>query len=213
MKENAIDERLLGKELSQKAIKIVHYFAVDTVERILNHIERMDIVSTHALKNSIRSIVHTNASGNQMLVRFFYLYYGECVEQAVGRYYGVDADLSEGTGLKSENVGAPQIEGKNYGAMDGLIKGVPAIRTTSSGKVIHRGDYHRPRPFLRSEIRRNVERVGIRIMKECGELVSVHTMNSLGGLMKESIDELLMPFFGAKTKRTGYSLKEGLNVR
>lgn len=199
----------MKKDMSHRAIQLIHYFARDTVEKILQHIQRMDIQDTHALRNSIKSVVHTNASGNQMLVQFFYLFYGDCVEQAVGRYRGIDSDLPKGQGLKSENVGAPQITGRDYGAMQGIIKGVPA--TTPSGK--NRGDYHRPRPFLRSEIRRSVDRIGFRLMSQCGELISIHMINTIAeaigdeGLLNAM---LLSPYEGQERKAKQYSWSSGL---
>ena len=118
----------LDQALSKETIQRIHYFAEDTLEDIFRHIDRLKINnenSTGQLRDSIRATVYTNASGNMALVKFFYLYYGECVEQAVGGYYGVDQDLREkGMGLKSPNVGAPPIGGRSYTASDGIIKGV-----------------------------------------------------------------------------------------
>jgi hypothetical protein len=181
----------LDQALSKETIQRIHYFAEDTLEDIFRHIDRLKINnenSTGQLRDSIRATVYTNASGNMALVKFFYLYYGECVEQAVGGYYGVDQDLREkGMGLKSPNVGAPPIGGRSYTASDGIIKGVGQYHKAGSGKVYDRSKYHRPRPFLRSTIRRQAMRVGYKLMEECAQLIETRMVVSISDLMEESV--------------------------
>lgn len=203
----------VDKELSKEAMKILHYFAVDTCTRIIRHIDRMGIKDTGALKNSIASTVYTNAGGNMTLVRFFYLHYAECVEQAVGRYYGIDADLPKDKGLSSENVGAPQIQGLGYGAMKGIIKGVPNPRKTEGGRTIDRGDWHKPRPFLSSEIKNSVERVSVRLMREVGNILDIRTMRLMGAVAGDMSLAALAPYLDKGTVVSEYSESAGFELK
>lgn len=183
-----IDKNIpLDKAFSLGTVLEMHRFARKTVERIMEKIGRLKIQDTHALENSIKSTVHTNAGGNQAMVQFFYLYYGECVEQAVGKYYGVDRDLGIGRGVRSENIQAPEITGVGYGPLKASFSGVPANA--------RREQTHRPRPFLRSEIRRNVEYVGWRLMKNGAQLIDMHMVNDINELLTEEMKNLLMAPF------------------
>lgn len=203
----------IPKQITKETIKIVHYFAMDTVKRIINKIDVLDIKDTHTLKNSIAATVHTNASGNQSLVRFFYEWYGVCVEQGVGRYFGIDADLPHGTGLKSENVKAPRISGIGYGAMETTIVGVPDKWYTKRGKPIFRGEYHKARPFLSSEIRRSVDAVSMRLMRDAGQLLSIHTMKSVANLLHDTQIAAMAPYLEKGTLVAEYSDEKGMDLK
>ena len=68
-----IDKRIdLKRQFTAEEYLILHYFVVDTVDKIFQHIERLKIKRTGALKDSIKALVHTNAGGNEALVEFFY---------------------------------------------------------------------------------------------------------------------------------------------
>lgn len=190
-----IDKRIdTQRDLSLVAIRRVHYFAIDTINKIFDHIDRLKIgrcaESTGALKSSIRSTVHTNAGGNEALVQFFYMYYGDCVEQAVGKYRGIDKDLGDGVGVKSKNIKAPQIEGVGYGPMTATFDGV----SDSPGRV----RTHKPRPFLRSEIRRQVERTSYKLMEEAGLLIDIHMATLIGDEMGSEIANLIKSSFASQ---------------
>lgn len=168
----------------------LHRFARRTVLRIMEKIERLKIKDTYALENSIKSTVHTNASGSQALIQFFYLYYGECVEQAVGKYRDIDKDLGEKTGVKSPNIQAPEITHVGYGPLKASFKGVP--------KKPDRERTHRPRPFLRSEIRRNVEYVGWKLANNGAQLIEMHMVIGIEDLLTEEIQAMMMAPFGGR---------------
>ena len=187
-----IDQRLtLDKAFTTGTVLELHRFAMNTVKRIMEKIQRLDIKDTGKLMNSIKATVHTNAGGKQALVQFFYLYYGECVEQAVGKYYDVDDDLGDGIGVKSMNIKAPEIAGVGYGPMKGTFSGVPSNA--------RREKTHRPRPFLRSEIKKNVAYVGYKLMKNGRQLIEMHMINDINDLLTEDIKALMMsPFAGRK---------------
>ena len=186
------DERIdLQRQFSLETVRMLRFFVTNTIDGIFRHIERLKIKNTGALKDSIKATIHTNAGGNEALVRFFYLNYGDCVEQAVGKYYGVDVDLGEGTGVKSRNIQAPEITGVGYGAMTPSFSGIPEtparVRT------------HRPRPFLRSEIRHQVDYISQKLMREAGMLIDIRVAGLIGDTVGEEIRDLLMaPFAGRK---------------
>lgn len=192
-----LDSRVrIDEPFNLDTVKYIHYFAKDTLDKIFRHIDRMKIKDTGALRQSVKAVVHANAKGQTALVQIFYLYYGECVEQAVGRYWGVDSDLPKRTGLKSENVGAPAISQSGYGAMEGIIKGVPD--RVVGGK--RRGQYHRPRPYLRSEIRRQASRTAMKLMSHAAQLIEVRMIRDMEGLTGLSVRNALdMQFGGTRT--------------
>lgn len=195
-----VDKRIaLDKEFSLSTVKLIHYFARNTIEKIFKHIDKLDVRDTDALRNSIRSVVHTNASGSQALVEFFYLYYGECVEQAVGKYYGIDADLGKDRGVRSENIKAPEIASRDYGPLSASFSGVP--------KNVRREQTHRPRPFLRSDIRREVEYTGWRLANKGGQLIEMHMVIGINDLLSESIHDLIMAPFGGRKNMTFTPIK------
>lgn len=188
-----IDKRIdLKRQFTAEEYLILHYFVVDTVDKIFQHIERLKIKRTGALKDSIKALVHTNAGGNEALVEFFYLNYGDCVEQAVGKYYGVDNDLGESVGVRSENIKAPEIQGVGYGSMSASFSNVPVNA--------RREQTHRPRPFLRSEIRRQVDRISLKLMREAGMLIDIHIAGLIGDEIGGEIATMLRsPFKGGST--------------
>lgn len=202
-----MDERIdFERKFSLGTMRILHFFVTDTVNKIFHHIDRLKIKRTSALRDSIKAVVHTNSGGNEALVQFFYLNYGDCVEQAVGKYYGVDADLGKGVGVKSENISAPEITGSGYGAMTASFNGLPANA--------RRERTHKPRPFLRSEIRRQVERVSFKLMKESGILIDIHITSLIGEEIGGEIGTLLQaPFVGRKSHEYQYedTIKEAGN--
>lgn len=211
--EEGLREGFATKALSKKTLEIIHYFAMDTVRHIIRKIDRLDIKDTHALRNSIAASVHTNASGNLTLVRFFYLFYGECVEQGLGRYYGIDADLPKGVGLRSGNVASPKITGKDYKALTPDIRGVADPWYTKRGRPIFRGDYHTVRPFLHSEIKRSIEYVSVRLMREADELLQINTMKDVASLLGKSQAAALAPFLGEGAVTVEYSEEKGLDLK
>lgn len=190
-----MDERLLNHKLSQQASKLVNYFAKDTVEKILYHIDRLDIRDTNTLRNSIRAVVRKNAGGREALVTFFYTYYGDMVEQAVGRYRGVDADLPKGTGVKSKNIDIPPIDKKGYGPLRATFKGLPG---GYHGKL--REIYHRPRPFLRAEIYNQVDRITYRMLREQGDLIETHILSFVGEEIYNQVAEAMFAPFSVQGK-------------
>lgn len=193
-----IDSRIdLQRQLPLVAVRRIHFFAIDTINKIFEHIDRLGIRRTDALRSSIKATVHTNAGGNDALVQFFYLHYGDCVEQAVGKYYGVDADLGDKRGIRSENIKAPEIQGVGYGKMRGSFSGVP--------DNARREETHRPRPFLRSEIRRQVDRTSFKLMEEAGILIDIHMASLIGDEVGGEIAQLLKnPFAGQNGTQIEY---------
>lgn len=195
------DERIdLQRQFSLETVRMLRFFVTNTIDGIFRHIERLKIKDTGALKDSIKATIHTNAGGNEALVRFFYLDYGDCVEQAVGKYYGVDVDLGEGTGVKSRNIQAPEITGVGYGAMTPSFSGISeTIQAKGKHEGEFRGKYHRPRPFLRSEIRHQVDYISQKLMREAGMLIDIRVAGLIGDTVGEEIRDLLMaPFAGRK---------------
>lgn len=197
-----IDSRInLEQQFPLEAVRLIHFFAINTIEGIFRHIDRLKIKRTESLRNSIKSIVHTNAGGNQALVQFFYLYYGDCVEQAVGKYYGIDADLGEKRGVRSENIKAPEINSLGYGPMKASFSGVP--------DNARREQTHRPRPFLRSEIRHQVDYTSFKLLKNAGVLIDIHMANLIGDELGGEIAELLKtPFVGQHGTQVEYDDKK-----
>lgn len=191
-----MDSRLgLDKEFTQETVMELHRFAQRTVNRIMEKIARLNIKDTGALMNSIKATVHTNAGGNQALVQFFYLYYGECVDQAVGKYYGIDADLGKGVGVKSPNIQAPPISGAGYGPLTPSFSGIPA----TPGRV----RTHKPRPFLRSTIQRSVDYVGWRLANVGAQLIDMHMVHDIEGFLQEGVMAMIMaPFEKGGTTAT-----------
>ena len=178
----------LDKVLSNESVKLIHRFAEYTLDNILERMDRLEFHGEGHLRDSIRAVVHTNAGGNQMLVQFFYLYYGECVEQAVGAYYGVDQDLlATQRGLKSPNVGAPPLSSRHDGPLEGIIRGVERYHKAQNGKVYDRSKYHRPRPFLRSSIRRQVQRTSIKLLEKCSQLINAQLLVSIHELLESLV--------------------------
>ena len=150
-----IDERLLGgkftEEAQKRAVQLVGYFVKDTVDKIFYHIQRLKIKNSGATKDSIKAIMHANSGGDKFLVQIWHTYYAEYVEMAVGKYRGIDNDLGKKRGVRVENIDAPEITELDYDRLTAKFKGVPANA--------RREETHRPRPFLRSEIRRNLARI------------------------------------------------------
>ena len=200
-----MDSRLgLDKEFTQETVMELHRFAQRTVNRIMEKIARLNIKDTGALMNSIKATVHTNAGGNQALVQFFYLYYGDCVEQAVGKYRGIDNDLGDRQGVKSLNIQAPEITGAGYGPLTPSFSGIPeSIQTKGKHEGEFRGKYHRPRPFLRSTIQRSVDYVGWRLANVGAQLIDMHMVHDIDGFLTEGVKSMIMtPFDKGGTTAT-----------
>lgn len=161
----------LNNHLTADVLRLIHYFAKDTTDKIFEHIDRLDIRDTGTLRNSIKSMVMMNAGGNSALVSFYYINYAPYVEMAVGKYRGVDNDLGKGVGVKKDNITIPPISGTNYGPMSASFSGVPENR--------RREETHRPRPFLRAEINRQIERISYRLLEECANTMQIHMFEAV----------------------------------
>jgi hypothetical protein len=188
MKLNRAEVLDLGNVVNEEMMEILHYFARNTIDRIFHHIERLDIKDTGALKKSIRATVSNMSSGNIALVNFFYINYGVFVEQAVGKYYGVDSDLGHKRGVKSVNIGAPEITSYDYGAMKGQIKGIPERNPKVKSRGGERGAFHRPRPFLMSEIRYQLRRTQWRLLEQLGYTASAHLIKDIKDVFELKIE-------------------------
>lgn len=203
----------INHQFDQQVIERINLFATDTIKKIFQHISRLKIgesTGTGALADSIRAVVHTNAGGKQALVQFFYLYYGECVEQAVGKYYTVDSDLGKKVGVKSLNIKAPQIERVGYGPMTATFKGLPSQENNEM-----RRRTHRPRPFLWSEIKRQVDRTTLLLMRETGKLVETRLWSDVvDALGDESLlhTAMLLPYKGQKALNLEGQILDGGEV-
>ena len=171
-----LDSNDLGEELYKKKIQLLHYFAQDTTEKILKHIDRLDIKDTGTLRNSIRSVVYANAGGDSQVVSFYMKEYGLYVERAVGKYWGVDNDLGKGIGVKGRDIEVPPVTSRDYGPLNASFH-LPVNQ--------RREETHRPRPFWKIEIKRQIERISYRLLEECLSTVEIHMLNA--------IDEALMP--------------------
>lgn len=169
------DKLNLANVVDKDTMRLLHYFAQNTTDRIFAHISRLRIHDTGALESSIRATVWNMAGGNSALVRFYFLSYAPYVEQAVGKYYGIDADLGPDTGVKSANISAPQIKSPSYTSMYGQMNGIP--QRTATGR--DRGEVHRPRPFLMSEIRYQLRSIQWRLLRELGYTASAHIIHDI----------------------------------
>ena len=166
----------IGNVVNEEMLKLLHYFASNTTDRIFEHIKRLEIHETGQLKASIRATVQNMAGGNSALVSFYFLNYGVFVEQAVGKYFGVDEDLGAGRGVRAENISAPQITSPTYGSMVGQIKGIS--KTYGEDKK-PRGEKHRPKPFLMSEIRYQLRKIQWRLLSNLGYTASAHIIKDI----------------------------------
>lgn len=189
MKLNRAEVLDLGNVVDEEMMEILHYFAKNTIDRIFRHIERLGIKKhTGNLKKSIRATVSNMSGGNAALVNFFYINYGVFVEQAVGKYYGVDSDLGHKRGVKSVNIGAPEITSYDYGAMKGQIKGIPERNPKVKSRGGERGAFHRPRPFLMSEIRYQLRRTQWRLLEQLGYTASAHLIKDIKDVFELKIE-------------------------
>lgn len=180
MKLNRAEVLDLGNVVDEEMMEILHYFAKNTIDRIFRHIERLGIKKhTGNLKKSIRATVSNMSGGNAALVNFFYINYGVFVEQAVGKYYGVDSDLGHKRGVKSMNIGAPEITSYDYGPMKGIIRNIPPKNPEVKSRGGERGAFHRPRPFLMSEIRYQLRRTQWRLLEQLGYTASAHLIKDI----------------------------------
>lgn len=180
MKLNRAEVLDLGNVVDEEMMEILHYFAKNTIDRIFRHIERLGIKKhTGNLKKSIRATVSNMSGGNAALVNFFYINYGVFVEQAVGKYYGVDSDLGHKRGVKSVNIGAPEITSYDYGPMKGIIRNIPPKNPEVKSRGGERGAFHRPRPFLMSEIRYQLRRTQWRLLEQLGYTASAHLIKDI----------------------------------
>jgi len=167
----------INNELNEESMQLIHYFAEDTTDKILQHIDRLNVKDTGTLRSTIRSTVYYNAGSHSALASFYFAYYAPFVEQAVGKYWGVDNDLGAGVGVKSVNINAEPIQSVGYGPLGATFSGVPSNK--------RREATHRPRPFIMSEIRRQVERISYRLLEVCSNTIQIHMLNT--------IDDALMP--------------------
>lgn len=201
------DERLLEGNVSdaiaKKTIELVGFFVDDTLNKMLRHVDRLNIRNTNTLRNSLKGVMQTNSGGNVILVRFWHAYYAEMVEQAVGKYWGVDADLGKGRGVKAANIAAPPIDSADYGSMRATFSGLPDRPV--------REKTHRPRPFFRSEIRRQAARISWRLMRDVGRLMEMHVVQVAEGALgsEELLEALAGPFEGSKRRVRTYFPKGG----
>lgn len=170
----------IANDLDEEAMRLIRYFAQDTTEKIFEHIDRMDIRDTGNLRNSIKSTVMANAGGHSALVSFYYAYYAPYVEMALGKYWGVDADLGKGVGVRKTNIDIPPIPHVGYGKLTASFSGLPGGH---HGKL--REQTHRPRPFIRSEIMRQIDRISYRLLEHCTNTCEIRLL--------ETLDECLMP--------------------
>lgn len=185
--------------IKKRTLQLVGYFVMDTLNKIFKHIDRLKIKNTGTLRESLKGVMMANSGGNVILVKFWYAYYADMVEMAVGKYRGVDADLGKGRGVKAENIHAPQIEEQNYDRLKATFSGLPANK--------RREETHRPRPFFRSEIRRQFERISWRLMGELGRIMEMHVLQMADTTVadEEMLATLMSPFEGSSRKvRTYY---------
>lgn len=79
-------------DFSRKSVqKVLYYFMQDTLDRVMENIMTMKIGThnpkatwdTGDLERSIKATVTMNAGGDEALVNFFYLHYGNFVQAAV----------------------------------------------------------------------------------------------------------------------------------
>lgn len=125
----------------------IHYFAVDTTEKILRNMKVMQVSPkrsdrnyTGSLERSIHWTIVSNAGGDMALVEFYYLFYGRYVEMAASGW------LTKGWG----HVG----------------KGDVPEMTSKSGVWVTTNDRVRPwkaKPFINSEIKREAKKLGRRL--------------------------------------------------
>lgn len=189
MKLNRAEVLDLGNVVDEEMMEILHYFAKNTIDRIFRHIERLGIKKhTGNLKKSIRATVSNMSGGNAALVNFFYINYGVFVEQAVGKYYGVDSDLGHKRGVKSMNIGAPEITSYDYGPMKGIIRNIPPKNPEVKSRGGERGAFHRPRPFLMSEIRYQLRRTQWRLLEQLGYTASAHLIKDIKDVFELKIE-------------------------
>ena len=139
-------QNVLGKE----EMRLLHFFARDTTERILYNISRLNIRSSGALERSIHAVVYNNARGNDAFISFYYMNYAVYLEYALGSYYKVDDDLTRNGkrhGVRYRNVKpVPAISGTNFSPISTDVRNIKGINE-------RRGEKHRAKPIIGSEIR------------------------------------------------------------
>lgn len=176
----------LANEWNDRTLELVHYFCQNCTDKILANIDRLNIKDTGTLRNSIEGVVRYNAGsgkGASALVLIYFATYGPYVEQAVGKYYGVDAALGKGRGIRSREmpyISEDPITSATYAPLHGNIS--PAALqyyTDKQGNKQDRGAKHRPRPFIRNVIRYEIERISFRLLEELGNTMEIHCLGAI----------------------------------
>ena len=176
-KRNSLD---LANEINGQTLKLINAFATHTVDKIIDHIERLHVKDTGALRNSIRAVVHAQGVGKGALVSFFMTEYAPYVERALGRYYGVDSDLQDGRGI---GYGMHEIPPMGYPPeRSGTTFNTGAIPYKPGKEHAHdalREKTHRPRQFIVREINRQLESLSYRLLGEVGNTMEIHILDSI----------------------------------
>ena len=171
---NVLDRNTINKEF----LRLMEYFAHDCVEKILQHIDALNVRDTGYLRSTIRSVVMANSGGNSAVVSFFMATYGAYVEQALGRYWGVDSDLKDGKGVGSENISAEFATDLNT-PRNASFHGLPYKDGLSGAHDKLRQEKHKPRQFFTREINRQIERISYRLLAEIGNTMDIHVMDTI----------------------------------
>lgn len=173
----------LANDIKRETLQLIHNFASYTTENILRHIDRMDVRDTGALHNSIRSVVHAQANGSAALVSFYMKEYAPYVEQAVGKYWGVDADLKKSRGVSHENIHAPE-SGFPPQPLTATFDNLP-YRTMGKRAKSHeyhdalRQRTHKPRQFMTREINYQINRVSWKLLETLGNTMEIHVLDTI----------------------------------
>lgn len=173
--------------MTDEVRQYLHWFCQNTTEKILRNINRLAIGrcedSTGELARSIHGIVYNNAGGKDAFVRFYYQNYAPYLEYGLGAYYGVDAALAEGDkrkGVKDIHVHpVTAISSAGFSGIRTTMHGIPQTYTKSDGTTADRGEVHKARPFLHSEIRIQLRRIQERLVTACAYTATAYLVQGV----------------------------------
>ena len=172
-----------GNELGKEELQLLHFFCIDTTERILRNVAKLNIRNTGALASSIHGIVYANSGRNDAMIRFYYMNYAGYLENALGSYFDIDDDLSKGNkrhGVKAKNAIVPQVDSQGVRPMEIGIKGIPEkVSDSRAHQGQMRGALHRAKPIIHSEIRLHLKNTQRRLAVLLGYTATAYLLRGL----------------------------------
>lgn len=187
---------------SKELLTYLDWFCKNTTNKIFRRMETLKIGKSGALRNSIRSIVYSNAGGNGAMVRFYYLSYGRFVEMALGHNRGSDKDLIshdatgekviEGVKIRNRDVPAmstwdtPALNVKFQGKTDSGIS-IGTTGLNGHGAKVDRTRYHKAKPFLMSSIKAEMNRISIRLAEKIAYFGAIQLTEAVVNVFREEL--------------------------